>query len=98
MVEIGVVVIGILLAGLLIFLVYRASRTYDAGSHATFLTTKNGDFYGALRQPVTLWDPSIKVLRDRHAPDITIMTTDAGGTQYFEKTLVNRRTGEISLR
>jgi hypothetical protein len=98
MVELGVVIIGILLAGLLIFLVYRASRTYDAGSHATFLTTKGGDFYGALRQPVTLWDPSIKVLRDRHAPDITIISTDAGGTSYFEKTLVNRRTGEISLR
>jgi hypothetical protein len=26
------------------------------------------------------------------------MTTDAGGAQHFEKTLVNRRTGEISLR
>jgi len=98
MVEIAAVTIAVLLGGLLIFLIYRAARTYDAGSHATFITTKGGEFYGALRAPVTLWDPSIKVLRDRHAPDITIMTTDAGGTQYFEKTLVNRRTGEISLR
>lgn len=98
MVEIAAVLIAILLAGLLIFLIYRAARTYDAGAHATFITTKGGDFYGALRAPITLWDPTIKVLRDRHAPDITIMTTDAGGTEHFEKTLVNRRTGEISLR
>jgi hypothetical protein len=98
MAEIAAFLIAILLAGLLAFLIYRAARTYDAGAHATFITTKGGDFYGALRAPITLWDPTIKVLRDRHAPDITIMTTDAGGTEYFEKTLVNRRTGEISLR
>ncbi|HEY0958048.1 MAG TPA: hypothetical protein VGE05_02110, partial [Novosphingobium sp.] len=92
-----VAVIGAVLVGLLLaFLIYRAARTYDAGTHATYITTKGGNFYGALRQPTTLWDPSIKVLRDRHAPDITIMTTDAGGTDY-EKSLVNRRNGEISL-
>jgi hypothetical protein len=98
MAELAAVLIAVLLAGLLIFLIYRAARTYDAGAHATYITTKGGDFYGALRAPITLWDPTIKVLRDRHAPDITIMTVGADGTQYFEKTLVNRRTGEISLR
>ncbi len=90
---IGAVLVGLLLA----FLVYRAARTFDAGTHATYITTKGGNFYGALRQPTTLWDPSIKVLRDRHAPDITIMTVDPSGS-YHEKSLVNRRNGEISLR
>ena len=90
---VGAVLVGLLLA----FLVYRAARTYDAGSHATYITTKSGSFYGALRQPTTLWNPSIKVLRDRHAPDITIMTQDASGN-YYEKSLVNRRNGEITLR
>ena len=97
MLEIVAIVGAVLLGLLLIFLVYRSARTYDAGAHATFITTKNGDFYGALRAPMTIWDPSIKVLRDKHAPDLKIMTADAGGA-YFEKPLVNRRTGEISLR
>jgi hypothetical protein len=96
--EIVAIIIAVLLAALLIFLVYRAARTYDAGAHATFITTKGGDFYGALRAPITLWDPSIKVLHDKHAPDITFMTTDASGAEYFERSLVTRRTGEISLR
>jgi hypothetical protein len=96
--QIVAIVIAVLLAGGLIFLVYRASRTYDAGAHATYITTKNGDFYGALRTPITLWDPSIRVLRDRNAPDITFVTHDASGTDYHEKSLVIRRTGEISLR
>ena len=97
MIEILIIFFAILVAGLLGFIIYRAVRTYDAGGHATFITTKNGDFYGALRQPMTIWDPSIKVLRDRRAPEITIMTVDAAGN-YYEKSLVNRRTGEISLR
>ena len=95
--EIVAVILIVLVAGLLIFLMYRAARTYDAGAHATFITTKQGDFYGALRAPMTIWDPRIKVLRDRHAPDITVMTVDPA-SNYFEKSLVNRRTGEISLR
>lgn len=97
MLEIVAIILVVLVAGLLVFLMYRAARTYDAGSHATFITTKQGDFYGALRAPMTIWDPRIKVLRDRHAPDLTVMTTDPSGN-YFEKSLVNRRTGEISLR
>lgn len=97
MIEIVAVILVVLVAALLIFLVYRAARTYDAGAHATFITTKQGDFYGALRAPMTIWDPRIKVLRDRHAPDLTVMTVDPAGA-YFEKSLVNRRTGEISLR
>ena len=97
MIEILIIFFAILVAGLLGFIIYRAMRTYDAGAHATFITTKGGDFYGALRSPMTIWDPTIKVLRDRRAPEITIMTVDAGGS-YYEKSLVNRRTGEISLR
>ncbi len=97
MLEIVAIVGAVLVGLLLIFLVYRSARTYDAGAHATFITTKGGDFYGALRAPMTIWDPSIKVLRDKHAPDLKIMTTDVSGA-YFEKSLVNRRTGEITLR
>ena len=97
MIEIVAVVGAVLVAALLVFLIYQASRTYDAGAHATFITTKDGDFYGALRSPMTIWDPRIKVLRERRAPEITIMTVDASGN-YYEKSLVNRRTGEISLR
>jgi hypothetical protein len=58
MLEIVAIVGAVLLGLLLIFLVYRSARTYDAGAHATFITTKNGDFYGALRAPMTkpeLW-------------------------------------------
>lgn len=97
MIETLIIFFAILVAGLLGFMIYRATRTFDAGAHATFITTKGGDFYGALRAPMTIWDPTIKVLRDRRAPEITIMTVDAAGN-YYEKSLVNRRTGEISLR
>ncbi len=97
MLEIVAIVLAVLVGLLLVFLVYRAARTYDAGAHATYITTKSGAFYGALRQPTTLWNPSIKVMRDRHAPDITIITTDPTGN-YYEKSLVNRRNGEITLR
>lgn len=98
MLEILVVIVALLLLGLFVFLIYRAMRSYDAGAHATFITSKNGEYYGALRAPITLWDPSIKVLKDRNAPDMTFMTHDAGGTEYYEKSLVKKRTGEISLR
>ena len=97
MIEIVAIVGAVLLGLLLIFLVYRAARTYDAGAHATVITTKGGNFYGALRAPMTIWDPTIKVLREKHAPDLKIMTTDATGA-FYEKSLVNRSNGEISLR
>lgn len=97
MLEIAAIILAVLVGLLLVFLVYRAARTYDAGSHATFITTKGGDFYGALRAPITIWDPRIKVLRDRNAPTLSVLTTDSSGS-YYEKSLVNRRTGEISLR
>jgi len=97
MLEIVAMVVAVLVGLLLAFLVYRSARTYDAGAHATFITTKDGDFYGALRAPMTIWDPRIKVLRDKHAPPLSIMSTDATGA-YFEKPLVNRRNGEITLR
>jgi hypothetical protein len=97
MLEIAAIVGAVLVGLLLIVVVYRAARTYDAGAHATFITTKNGDFYGALRAPMTIWDPRIKVLREKHAPALNMMTTDATGA-YYEKSLVNKRNGEISLR
>lgn len=96
MLEIAAIVGAVLLGLLLIFLVYRAARTYDAGAHATFITTKGGSFYGALRAPMTIWNPAIKVLRDKNAPDIKVMTTDPTGA-FYEKSLV-RKNGEISLR
>lgn len=98
MFQIVAIVVAVLVAVLLFVLVYRASRTYDAGAHATYITTKGGDFYGALRAPITLWNPAIKVLREKNAPDISFVTHDASGTDYHEKSLVVRRTGEISLR
>ncbi|MBI1361082.1 MAG: hypothetical protein GC155_12475 [Alphaproteobacteria bacterium] len=94
-----VAIIGVILLALLFaFLIYRAARTYDAGAHATFITAKGGEYYGALRAPITLWNPMIKVLKDKHAPAISIITLDPSGTDYFEKSLVTRRTGEVSLR
>ena len=98
LVPILLIVVGLLLVGLLVFLIYRSARSYDAGQHATFLTTKGGEFHGALRQPTILWNPSIKVLRGKNAPDISVITSDASGSEYFEKSLVVRRTGEVSLR
>jgi hypothetical protein len=94
-----VAILGVvILALVLIALIYRAARTFEAGAHATFITTKGGDYHGALREPTTVWNPSIRVLRDRHAPDISFITCDASGQEYFEKSLVVRRSGEISLR
>lgn len=98
MLEIVAIILAVLVAVLLVVLVYRGTRTYDAGAHATYITTKGGDFYGALRAPTTLWNPSIKVLREKSAPDITFVTQDSSGAEYYEKSLVTRRNGEISLR
>lgn len=96
--EIVAIVLAVLLAAALFALLYRSMRTYDAGAHATFITTRNGEFNGAIRAPTTLWDPKIKVLRDRHAPDLSFVTQEAAGGDYIDKSLVTRRTGEISLR
>lgn len=98
MLQIAAITIAVLLAAILFVLVYRSARSYNAGAHATFVTTKGGDFYGALRSPTTLWDPTVKVLREKNAPDITFVTQDASGTDFHERSLVVRRTGEISLR
>ena len=51
MMEIVAIVSVVLLAALLIFLIYRSVRSYDAGAHVTFITSKGGEFYGALRAP-----------------------------------------------
>ncbi len=96
--EIVAIIAVVLLALLFAFLIYKSVRTYDAGAHATFITAKGGEYYGALRAPITLWNPMVKVLKDKHAPAISIITLDPSGTEYFEKSLVTRRTGEVSLR
>jgi hypothetical protein len=96
--EIVAIVGVVLLAALLIFLIYRSVRSYDAGAHATFITSRGGEFYGAIRAPTTLWNPMVKVLKDKHAPVISVITLDPSGTDYYEKSLVTRRTGEVSLR
>lgn len=98
MLEIAAIAVVALLALGLIFLVYRSVRSYDAGAHATFITSKGGEYYGALRAPITLWNPLVKVLKDKNAPAISVVTLDASGTEYYEKSLVTRRTGEVSLR
>ena len=96
--EIAVVVGVVFLAIAVVVLVYRALRTYDAGAYTAFIATRRGEYLGVLRAPITLWNPAIKVLKRKHAPDISFITADATGSEHFEKSLVTRRTGEISLR
>ncbi|MBI1339196.1 hypothetical protein GC169_03145 [bacterium] len=98
MVEIIGIIGALFVGGVVAFLLYRASRTFDVGVHNTFVTTRDGTFYGALRAPTTLWDPRIRVMRDKDAPDLSFITHDPAGAEYFERSLVTKRTGEISLR
>ncbi len=92
------VLIGaVLLLALLGVLVYRASRTFDANPNHTFVVQSEGEIVGALREPATLWDPKMSVLRDKDAPDITYPARRQSTGEFFTRALVNRRTGRISL-
>lgn len=92
------VLIGaVLLVALLGVLIYRASRTFDANPNHTYVVQSQGEIVGALREPATLWDPKMSVLRDKDAPDITYPSRKAQTGEFFTRSLVNRRTGRISL-
>lgn len=92
------VLIGaVLLLVLLGVLIYRASRTFDANPNHTFVVQSEGEIVGALREPATLWDPKMSVLRDKDAPDITYPARKSQTGEFFTRALVNRRTGRISL-
>ncbi|MFC7290372.1 hypothetical protein [Hirschia litorea] len=92
------VLIGaVLLVALLGVLIYRASRTFDANPNHTYVVQSEGEIVGALREPATLWDPKMSVLRDKDAPDITYPARKAQTGEFYTRSLVNRRTGRISL-
>ncbi len=88
---------ALLLLVLLGVLLYRAARTFDANPNHTFVVQSQGEIVGALREPATLWDPKMSVLRDKDAPDITYPARKAQTGEFFTRALVNRRTGRISL-
>ena len=88
---------ALLLLVLLGVVLYRAARTFDANPNHTFVVQSQGEIVGALREPATLWDPKMSVLRDKDAPDITYPARKAQTGEFFTRSLVNRRTGRISL-
>ncbi|ACT59229.1 hypothetical protein [Hirschia baltica] len=92
-----VLVCAVLLLVLIGLLIYRASRTFDANPNHTYVVQSQGEIVGALREPATLWDPKMSVLRDKDAPDITYPSRKSQTGEFFTKSLVNRRTGRISL-
>ena len=49
----------------------------------------------SLRAPVTLWNPTIRVLKGKHAPNLTFLTSDPAGTQFYEESLVVRKTVDV---
>ncbi|MEM8921414.1 MAG: hypothetical protein AAGB25_08585, partial [Pseudomonadota bacterium] len=90
----GVVIVLLLL----VFLIYRAARTFDPASEHAMVAKKGADFHGAITSPITIWDPKIKVLREKDAPDIAFTVQSPEKDEYYERSLVTKRTGEISLR
>lgn len=86
----------LLLVGLII-LIYRNVRTFDANPNHTFVVQSNGEIAGALREPATLWNPSMSVLRDKDAPDITFPSRRQKTGEIYTRSLVDKRTGRIAL-
>ncbi len=96
--EILLIIIGVIAAAGLGVLIYRARRTYDGSEHHTYVMQKEGKDTTAIRKPVTLWNPAIKVLKKRDAPDLTFMTQRPSSDEYVESSLIARPSGRISLR
>lgn len=88
---------ALLLLILLIVLIYRSSRTFDASPNHTYVVQSEGEIAGALREPATLWDPKMSVLRDKNAPDIAFPAQRPQTGEYYMRSLVNKRTGRFSL-
>ena len=78
-------------------LIYRTTRTFDANPNHTYVIQSNGDIMGALREPVTLWNPSMSVLRDKDAPEISFPARRQKTDEIYMRSLVDRRTGRIAL-
>ena len=96
--EILFIVLGVIAAAGLGVLIYRTVRTYDGTEHHTYVTQKDGKDTQAIRQPVTLWNPKIKVLKKVDAPDLSFLTQRPSSNEYVEHSLVTRPSGQISLR
>lgn len=88
---------SIILLGVLITLIYKSSRTFDANPNHTYVVQSKGEIAGALREPVTLWNPQMSVLRDKDAPDITFPAKRPKDGSFYTRSLVDKRTGRISL-
>ena len=88
---------GLLLLGGLITLIYRTSRTFDANPNQTYIVQHKGDIAGALREPATLWSPSMTVLRDKKAPHITFPAMREKTGEVYTRSLVDKNSGRISL-
>ncbi|MEL7372070.1 MAG: hypothetical protein AAFN74_24305 [Myxococcota bacterium] len=97
-IQIALIVVGVLLAAGLAVLIYRTMRTYDGSEHHTYVTQKEGKDTKAILAPTTLWNPQIKVLRKADAPDLSYMTQRPASDEYVEESLVERPSGQISLR
>ena len=91
----GVVAL-LLLIGLGV-LIYKSVRTFDANPNHTYVVQDKGEIAGALREPATLWNPSMSVLRDKDAPDITFPARRQKTGEIYMRSLVDKRTGRISL-
>ena len=89
---------GVIAAAGLGVLIYWIARTYDGTEHHTYVTQKDGKDTQAIREPVTLWNPQIKVLKKVDAPDLSILIQRPGSNEYIEHSLVTRPSGQISLR
>lgn len=79
-------------------LVYRAVRTYDGSEHHTYVMQKDGKDTQPILKPTTLWNPSIKVLKKKNAPDLSFVTQRPSSKEYVEDSLIVPPSGEISLR
>ena len=96
--EILMIVGGVILAAGLGVLIYRTMRTYDGSEHHTYAIQKDGKDTTAIREPTTLWNPQIKVLKKKDAPDLSFTAQNPSSREYYEQSLIQRPSGQISLR
>ena len=86
----------LLLVGLIV-LIYRNVRTYDANPNQTYIVQHKGEIAGALREPATLWSPSMSILRDKKAPTISFPAKKEKSGEIYSRSLVEKQTGRVSL-
>ncbi len=90
-------IVSLLILVLIGVLIYRSARTFAANPNHTYVVQNKGEIAGALRQPATLWDPSLSVLRDKDAPEISFPALRVKTGEIYTRQLVDRRSGRISL-